>query len=95
MSKPGLESMDTKQIFYSYVQSLQNDICSTLERIDGKSAFISDVWERPEGGGGTSRVIANGNVFEKGGVNVSSVHGELPQSMRDAFGVSGKKFYAC
>src|SRR5205085_294671 len=42
-----------------------------------------------------SRVIANGNTFEKGGVNISSVHGELPQSMRDAFGVNGKRFYAC
>jgi len=87
--------MDTKKIFYDYIQSLQDKICSTLEAIDGKSTFLSDVWERPEGGGGTSRVIADGNVFEKGGVNISSVHGELPQSMRDAFGVSGKKFYAC
>jgi coproporphyrinogen III oxidase len=53
------------------------------------------VWERPEGGGGISCIISEGNVIEKGGVNISSVHGELPQFMRDAFGVSGKKFYAC
>ena len=39
--------------------------------------------------------ISDGNVIEKGGVNISSVHGELPQSMRETFGVSGKNFYAC
>lgn len=66
-----------------------------LELVDGKSKFIEDTWIRAEGGGGTSRVISNGRVFEKGGVNISSVHGELPQSMREAFGVNGKNFYAC
>jgi len=50
---------------------------------------------RPEGGGGTSRIFSEGKIFEKAGVNISSVQGELPQSMREAFGVSGKHFYAC
>jgi len=84
-----------RTIFYSYLQQLQNKICSALEAVDQKEKFLTDEWERPEGGGGTSRVISHGRVFEKGGVNISSVHGELPQSMRDAFGVNGKNFYAC
>lgn len=87
--------MNTQELFFSFIQRLQNTICGALEFVDGQSRFIEDTWIRPEGGGGTSRVISGGKVFEKGGVNISSVHGELPQSMRDAFGVSGKKFYAC
>jgi coproporphyrinogen III oxidase len=87
--------LNTKAIFYEYIHVLQKEICNALENIDGKSTFIEDKWERPEGGGGISRVISDGNIFEKGGVNISSVHGELPQSMREAFGVSGKDFYAC
>lgn len=87
--------MNTQQIFFEYLQNLQDTICMALELVDGKSKFIEDTWIRAEGGGGTSRVISNGRVFEKGGVNISSVHGELPQSMREAFGVNGKNFYAC
>lgn len=87
--------MDTQLLFFEYIQNLQNTICNALEYIDGKARFMEDTWIRPEGGGGTSRVISDGNVIEKGGVNISSVHGELPQSMRDTFGVSGKDFYAC
>lgn len=48
-----------------------------------------------QGGGGITRVITKGNVFEKGGVNTSAVHGELPQTMREALKVKGKNFFAC
>ncbi|MBA4166968.1 MAG: oxygen-dependent coproporphyrinogen oxidase, partial [Chitinophagaceae bacterium] len=75
--------------------ALQNTICGAVEAMDGKEKFVVDTWDRPEGGGGISRIISKGNVFEKGGVNTSSVYGELPQSMRDAFKVDGKNFYAC
>ncbi|MBL7698459.1 MAG: oxygen-dependent coproporphyrinogen oxidase [Chitinophagaceae bacterium] len=87
--------MNTREIFFDYIQNLQSTICQALETVDGKSKFIEDTWIRAEGGGGTSRVISNGKIFEKGGVNISSVHGELPQSMRETFGVDGKNFYAC
>lgn len=87
--------MSIKNQFYNYIVSLQETICTALESADSKAVFIRDEWKRPEGGGGLSRVITGGNVFEKGGVNISSVDGELPQSMRDTFGVSGKNFYAC
>src|SRR5690554_7604130 len=60
---------------------------SALEEIDGKAKFQEDVWVRKEGGGGHTRVIENGMVFEKGGVNISEVHGKLPESMQAYFGV--------
>lgn len=65
-----------------YLKALQNTICNALETIDGKATFIEDAWDRSEGGGGLSRVIQNGNVFEKGGVNFSHVHGKLPEVMK-------------
>ncbi|WP_053989985.1 oxygen-dependent coproporphyrinogen oxidase [Mangrovimonas sp. TPBH4] len=84
-----------KDKFYAYIQNLQDSITSTLETIDGKAKFRQDLWERPEGGGGRTRVIENGNVFEKGGVNISAVHGKLPESMQNYFGVKDANFFAC
>ena len=52
-----------------------------MEKIDGKEKFKCDHWTREKGGGGLTMVIENGNVFEKGGVNVSKVYGQLPESM--------------
>ncbi|NER09807.1 coproporphyrinogen oxidase [Muriicola jejuensis] len=84
-----------KDTFYSYIQSLQNTICSTLETLDGKAVFQEDLWDRPEGGGGRTRVIQDGAVFEKGGVNISKVYGPLPKSMQAYFGVGESDFFAC
>ncbi|HLV77604.1 MAG TPA: oxygen-dependent coproporphyrinogen oxidase [Marinobacter sp.] len=65
----------------AYLLDLQERICQRLQALDGQGAFIRDSWERPEGGGGISRVIANGGVIEKGGVNFSHVTGAaLPGS---------------
>ncbi len=84
-----------KEIFYKYIQTLQDQICKGLEAVDGKEKFREDLWERPEGGGGRTRVIENGNVFEKGGVNISAVHGKLPDSMQKLFNVGEADFFAC
>lgn len=84
-----------KKQFYNYIQNLQNTITSKLEEIDGKATFREDLWERPEGGGGKTRVIENGAVFEKGGVNISAVHGPLPKAMQQYFNVGEVDFYAC
>ena len=84
-----------KDKFYAYIQQLQDIITSKLEEVDGKAKFQEDIWKRPEGGGGRTRVIENGNVFEKGGVNISGVHGELPKSMLAYFGVEDADFFAC
>jgi len=84
-----------KESFYEYIQNLQDTITQALEAIDGKARFREDLWERPEGGGGRTRIIENGNVIEKGGVNISAVHGPLPKSMQEYFKVKDVDFFAC
>jgi coproporphyrinogen III oxidase len=87
--------MTLKDRFTDYIHGLQDTICAGLEDIDGKAKFVEDKWERPEGGGGKTRVIADGNVFEKGGVNTSVVYGTLPPAMQQAFNVPESNFFAC
>ena len=84
-----------KDKFYQYIQQLQDTITSKLEAVDGLATFKEDLWTRTEGGGGRTRVIENGTVFEKGGVNISAVHGELPETMQAYFGVKDANFFAC
>ncbi len=90
-----LKMTPMKTKFYNYIQTLQDTITSILENVDGKAKFKEDLWKRPEGGGGRTRVIENGSVFEKGGVNISAVHGKLPESMQNYFGVKDADFFAC
>jgi coproporphyrinogen III oxidase len=84
-----------KNKFYTYIQNLQDQICKGLEDLDGAAKFREDLWDRPEGGGGRTRVIENGKVFEKGGVNISAVHGKLPDAMQKMFNVGEADFFAC
>ena len=84
-----------KDKFYSYILNLQDQICTALEAQDGTAKFREDLWDRPEGGGGRTRVIENGAVFEKGGVNISAVHGKLPDSMQKLFNGGEADFFAC
>jgi coproporphyrinogen III oxidase len=64
-----------------YLKGLQRSICDELSAIDGAASFETESWDRPEGGGGISRVLAEGDVFEKGGVNFSYVEGgKMPGS---------------
>ncbi|RLJ63409.1 coproporphyrinogen oxidase [Lacinutrix venerupis] len=84
-----------KDKFFNYIHELQDTITAAFETIDGKAKFQEDIWKRPEGGGGRTRVIENGNVIEKGGVNISGVHGKLPDSMQKYFGVEDANFFAC
>lgn len=86
--------MPNKNEVSDWFRKLQLHICGELEAEDGKAKFEEDTWERPGGGGGHSRVIQHGNVFEKGGVNFSAVHGELSENIIGALGVSDSKFFA-
>ena len=86
--------MSVREDFVNYIHSLQDSICAGLEGVDGKEKFAEEIWERAEGGGGKTRVIANGNVFEKGGVNTSVVYGGLPTAMQQAFNVPESNFFA-
>jgi coproporphyrinogen III oxidase len=87
--------MSIKQTWIAYIHDLQNRICAALEEVDGSAQFVEDAWERPEGGGGKTRVIANGAVFEKGGVNTSVVFGEVTDAMRTGLKINGAKWFAC
>ena len=84
-----------KDQFYKYIESLQDRITTTIEELDGTAIFEEDIWKRDEGGGGKTRVIENGTIFEKGGVNISAVYGELPEALRKQFKVDEGNFFAC
>jgi coproporphyrinogen III oxidase len=83
-----------KEQFTQHLRDLQSEICRGLEQADGKAKFVSDTWERLGGGGGDSQVISRGNVFEKGGVNISVVHGDLSPEAAQQLKVNGKSFFA-
>ncbi|MFT4739434.1 MAG: coproporphyrinogen III oxidase [Marivirga sp.] len=79
---------------------LQNSICDLVAKEDGKGSFQVDEWQHTAGGGGRSRVLLNGNVLEKGGVNFSAVEGEAPEALLKTLEIdtaeesSALKFYA-
>ena len=83
-----------KNKFYSYIEELQDTITSRLEEIDGSAKFVkiletSGRWWRQD------QSNRRWFGFEKGGVNISAVHGALPKSMQTYFGVKDADFYAC
>lgn len=83
-----------KEEITEWFKSLQDNICKSLETTDGKATFHEDKWERDGGGGGRTRVITDGNIIEKGGVNFSAVHGESPEKMISTLGLEKANFYA-
>lgn len=84
----------TKEHIAATYQIIQDEITKGLEELDGKSTFQEEIWEREGGGGGRTRIIQHGNIFEKGGVNFSAVHGKLPAAIKKAFGVEEEDFFA-
>ncbi|MCD7447101.1 hypothetical protein HAX54_023130 [Datura stramonium] len=74
LSKPN----SVRARFEKMIREVQDSVCSALEAVDGGAKFKEDVWSRPGGGGGISRVLQDGDVFEKAGVNVSVVYGVMP-----------------
>ncbi|GHB22536.1 oxygen-dependent coproporphyrinogen oxidase [Salinicola rhizosphaerae] len=90
MAHPHLERVK------DYLLTLQDTLCDSLARLDGGGEFREETWDRPEGGGGRSRVIEEGALFEKGGVNFSHVFGErLPASASAARPeLAGRSFHA-
>ncbi|HEY0058009.1 MAG TPA: oxygen-dependent coproporphyrinogen oxidase [Flavisolibacter sp.] len=84
-----------KEAWIAYIHDLQDRICGALEEADGRAKFFEDAWQRPEGGGGKTRVISNGAVFEKGGVNTSVVGGDVTEAMRTGLKIDGAKWFAC
>lgn len=74
LSKPN----SVRARFEKMIREVQDSVCAALEDVDGGGEFKEDVWSRPGGGGGISRVLQDGDVFEKAGVNVSVVYGVMP-----------------
>ena len=75
------ESIPDINTVIAFFKTLQDNICSGLANADGEKTFIEDNWQREQGGGGRTRVLTNGAIFEQAGVNFSHVFGEnLPPS---------------
>jgi len=96
MSVHKTETKETREQWIHFIYSLQDKVCKALEDVDGKARFQEDAWERAEGkgGGGLTRVIQNGSVFEKGGVNTSVVYGHVTDKMRKHLNMDGDKWFA-
>jgi coproporphyrinogen III oxidase len=79
-----------KSQWIDFIHQLQKDICDAIEHMDGGAVFNEDAWQRAEGkgGGGLTKVIQNGKVFEKGGVNTSVVYGDVTDAMRSQLNIS-------
>ena len=84
-----------KTTFVSFIKALQDQLCSVVELEDGHASFVEELWTREGGGGGRTRIISEGAVFEKGGINISEVFGKLPASMMDYLNVENDDFFAC
>jgi coproporphyrinogen III oxidase len=84
----------TRNDIADFMKILQDEICTGLEAEDGGKKFQEDAWTHETGGGGRSRVIQHGNVFEKGGVNFSAVEGEMPEFMKERVNPNAKTFFA-
>src|SRR5687767_3978475 len=80
----------------AYLRDLQERLCAALESADGAAQFARHQWLRPEGGGGDSRVLADGALFERAGVNFSLVHGEAlpPAASAQRPQLAGRAFRA-
>ena len=81
-TKNNILRLMNKEEISNWLKILQDTICNTLEKADGKATFKEDNWARTEGGGGRSRVIEKGAVIEKGGVMYSAVHGPIPEFLK-------------
>jgi len=94
--------MNFKQQVPLLLREIQNKICGALENVDGNARFIKDIWTRTDlkglpGGGGETRVLSEGAVFEKAGVNFSEVNGFLPEDFSAKLGCAREEtpFFAC
>ncbi|WP_304516346.1 oxygen-dependent coproporphyrinogen oxidase [Cecembia rubra] len=85
--------MDKNSISKDFMD-IQDYICRELELEDGKGKFREDKWQRPEGGGGRTRIIQNGHIIEKGGVAFSAVEGPTPEKILNKLQLKKADFFA-
>jgi coproporphyrinogen III oxidase len=91
------QPFDHLSVVQQFLQQLQNNICLALEQSDGSAKFVEDAWLRPDGGGGKSRVLSGGTLFEQAGVNYSHVFGANMPASATAHRpeLAGRSFNAC
>jgi coproporphyrinogen III oxidase len=85
--------MLSKENIAEYFKTLQDNICQAIETTDGKAKFQEDNWQHHSGGGGRTRVMTNGNIIEKGGVNFSVVTGETSEALQKQLKLTEKANY--
>jgi coproporphyrinogen III oxidase len=78
----------------TFFRELQDDLTAALESLDGRARFREDLWNRPGGGGGRTRVLSDGDRFEKAGINFSDVFGELSEEFAQQVPGNGRRFSA-
>ncbi|TAH25621.1 MAG: oxygen-dependent coproporphyrinogen oxidase [Cytophagales bacterium] len=83
-----------KEQIEDWFKTLQNNICEEIALADGKGNFEEDHWDRADGGGGITRILRNGNVLVKAGVNFSAVYGSTPENILKALALEKSDFYA-
>src|ERR1700733_2394203 len=88
-------TLEMADLAADYFRSLQDRIVAALEELDAGGRFREDRWDREGGGGGRSRVLTEGNVFEKAGVNFSDVQGEMTEEFARQVPGEGRAFRAC
>ncbi len=83
-------------IVLDYLHTLQNRLCESLEEVDGTARFGEDAWQHPDGGGGKTRILRDGAVFEQAGVGFSHVHGDRlpPAAVHQRQELAGRNFQA-
>jgi coproporphyrinogen III oxidase len=75
-------------------EKLQRSVTLSLEEADGKGHFLQDTWKHEEGGGSITRILQDGHVFEKGGVNTSAVSGTFSDRLAERLNATTKEFFA-
>ncbi len=83
-----------KEIITSWFKGLQDNICKVIEEADGTGKFQEEVWQHHEIGGGRTRILQNGSILEKAGVNFSGVGGKLSENILKALNLKENEFYA-
>jgi coproporphyrinogen III oxidase len=86
--------MEFRERMAALMRDLQEDLCAGLEALDGRGRFGHDAWQREGGGGGVTRVLLDGQVLEKAGVNYSDVHGALAEAFAKELPGTGTAFGA-
>lgn len=88
-----MKNQVSKEAIAAWFQDLQDAIGLGLEKLDGRSTFKQDLWNRPEGGGGRTRTIKGGNLIEKGGLNFSMIHGPIPKKIAHKLKLAPSDFF--